>query len=79
MCAICHHTPCDPRCPNAPDPPAVYTCKWCGESIVDGEEYIELDGEQYHTECFEDAAVEILLEDYGAMKGVAEMGDGYDG
>ena len=36
MCDVCHMTPCHPRCPNAPEPPKVYTCKYCGEAIVDG-------------------------------------------
>lgn len=72
MCNICHQTPCHPRCPNAPEPQAVYTCKICGQSIVDGEEYYEMDGEYYHEECFEDNAVKILMDDCGAMKGTAE-------
>lgn len=72
MCAICMRSPCDPRCPNAPDPPAVYDCKRCGEPIVAGDEFVELDGDYYHEECFADSAVSILLEEYGATKGVAE-------
>ena len=58
MCEICHMTPCHPQCPNAPEPPAVYYC--------------EMDSEFYHEECFEDNAVNILMEECGAMKGVAE-------
>ena len=72
MCELCHRTPCDSRCPNAPEPPAVYTCKICGESIVAGEDYYEMDGEFYHEECFEDNAVKILMDECGAMKGVEE-------
>lgn len=45
MCDVCHMTPCHPRCPNAPEPPKVYTCKYCGEAIVDGDEYLEVDGD----------------------------------
>ena len=50
MCEICHMTPCHPQCPNAPEPPAVYYCKVCGESIVAGETYYEMDSEFYHEE-----------------------------
>lgn len=73
MCEICHRCPCDPRCPNAPEPPTVYTCKHCGESIMEGDEYYELDGDYYHEDCFGDAAVSILLDQYGARYGVAEV------
>lgn len=72
MCDICHMTPCDPRCPNAPEPQEVYTCKLCGEAIRVGDDYYEMDGEFYHEDCFEDNAVKILLDECGAMKGVAE-------
>lgn len=72
MCEICHRTPCDSRCPNAPLPTEVYNCKICGEGIVAGEDYYEMDGEFYHEECFEDNAVKILMDECGAMKSVAE-------
>ncbi len=72
MCSICHQSPCDGRCPNAPDPPTVHTCKHCSEPIVVGDAYVEMDGEQYHEECFSDCAEEILFESYGATKRVAE-------
>lgn len=73
MCQVCLQTPCHPRCPNAPEPPKVYTCKICGEPIVEGEEYYEMDAEFYHEECFEDNAVQILMDECGAMKGTAEL------
>lgn len=37
-----------------------------------GETYYEMDCEFYHEECFEDNAVDILMEECGAMKNVAE-------
>lgn len=40
---------------------------------MEGEEYVELEGEFYHQECFKDSAVLILMEEYGAIKGVAEV------
>ncbi len=72
MCEICHHAPCLSGCPNAPDPPTVYICKCCGEPIVVDETYYEFEGDRYHEECFEDTAVDILLEN-GATKSTAEL------
>ncbi len=76
MCDVCHQMPCHPRCPNATETPAVYTCKICGESIVADEDYYEMDGEFYHEECFESNAVKILMDECGAMKGTAEREGG---
>lgn len=74
MCEICHSTPCHPQCPYAPEPPEIYTCKYCGEPIVAGDEYMEIDGDYYHLEdCAQDAALTLLLEQCGARKGVAEV------
>lgn len=73
MYSACYKSPCRRWCPNAAEPTAVYTCKYCGDSITEGDDYFELNGEYYHEDCFEDSAVEILVKDYGAMKGVAEI------
>lgn len=73
----CHLAKCDPRCPNAKDPPTAYVCALCGEPVVNGEEYAELDGEFYHRECFEEAAVDILLDKFGARKGVARSSNAH--
>ena len=74
MCDVCHMTPCHPRCPNAPDPPTVYTCKHCGEPIVVGDEFMEVDGDYYHLEaCARDAAMSLLMEKLGARTGTAEV------
>ena len=35
MCAECRQIPCDPRCPNAPDPDPDYICDRCGEPVYD--------------------------------------------
>ena len=72
MCEMCRQFPCHPQCPNAPDPPKVYTCKHCDDPIVEGEMFYKLDDDYYHEECFEDNATEILKESYGATKGIAE-------
>lgn len=53
MCDICLSSPCLPRCPNAPEPRAVYTCEECGEAIREGDEYLR--------ECIENmSALELL-------------------
>lgn len=65
----CRLAKCDPRCPNAKDPPTVYICAICGEPVVSGEEYMELDGDFYHQECFEGSAVDILLENLEHRRG----------
>lgn len=72
MCDICRQTPCHPCCPNADDPPTVYTCEHCKEPIVVGDEYYELEGEFYHEECLEDNAVEILIDRDLVTQGIAE-------
>lgn len=72
MCEICHMYRCPAGCPNAPEPPAVHFCKICDEAIRVGEEFYEMDGKFYHEECLEDNAVYILIEDYGASRGIAE-------
>ena len=46
--------------------------RYFGEPVVSGEEYMELDGDFYHQECFEGSAVDILLEKFGAQKGIAK-------
>lgn len=72
MCDICKQTPCIGRCPNAPDAPVVYTCDICGESIFAGDYFYEMDGIQYHENCFEDDAIKILINECGAFKSVAK-------
>ncbi len=64
MCEICLHFPCDPRCPNAPDPPTVYVCSGCGDNIVDGQEYYEIMGEQFCEVCVESARGYAVYDPY---------------
>lgn len=73
MCQLCRSYPCNPSCPNAPAPPAFGRCKWCKDEILAGDEYVDLDGDYYHVDCFDDAAVEILYEEYGAIRREAEV------
>ena len=55
MCHICRSSPCDSRCPNAPDPPSVFVCSGCGDNIYDGDRYWDIMGEQFCRECIDDA------------------------
>ena len=72
MCDICGCYPCMRGCPND-EAPEVYICASCKEPIVEGDECFELDGEHYHEDCFKDAAVGILMEEYGAVRKTAEV------
>ena len=54
MCEICRHSPCHPRCPNAPEPPVVCVCSQCGEGIYEGDEFYDIHGEEWCENCIED-------------------------
>ena len=70
-----------PRIPeqrlDPPEPAVVGSCKYCREDICAGDEIIELSGDHYHLECFQDHAAGILFLDFGARKLVAEEGLSY--
>ena len=72
MCSECHCWPHLPGCPNAPEPKTIFTCKYCGEGIIAGDEYAEIDGVQYHTECLEDMTIYSLLDMFGVVVETAE-------
>ncbi len=73
MCAICGSSPCMSGCPNEPEPAVFSTCAYCNEEIVDGENYVDFDGREYHEDCFTEAAEGILFEEYGAERCIAEV------
>ena len=64
MCDVCRKTPCDPRCPHAPDPPSVFVCSGCGDDILEGDEYVELMGEQWCMSCIDDCKKEAVYDPY---------------
>lgn len=70
---LCLRSPCDARCPNAPEPPAVHICKDCGENIVPGDECAEIDGSYYHIECLENMTTRELLALFDVFPETAEM------
>ncbi len=51
MCSVRMGNPCDPRCPNAPDPPTS-TPASIVEPIVPGDEFYEIECDYYHEDCF---------------------------
>lgn len=62
MCEICHKTPCDSRCPNAPEPRSVFICSTCGEMIYEGDNYYDVLGEQICDECMWSAKREAVYD-----------------
>ena len=55
-----------------------YTCKDCGEGIVSGDEFAEIDGDYYHVECLENMTTRELLALLDVYTETAEMeGDGW--
>ena len=59
MCSLCLKTPCDSRCPNAPEPKPVVNCKECGGGICE--------------DCMDDMTVSEMLELFGEKFTIAEM------
>ena len=55
MCNECRMSVCDGRCPNAPDPPQVFICSGCGDSIRDGDPYWDILWEQWCEDCIDNA------------------------
>jgi hypothetical protein len=55
MCNICLRNPCHSRCPNAEEPRSVFICSGCGQTIYEGDEYVELMGEQWCESCVDNA------------------------
>ena len=55
MCEVCRHSPCDPRCPNAPEPRSVFICSGCGHEIYEGDDYWDIMGEQFCEKCIQNA------------------------
>ena len=63
MCSECWQTPCHPRCPNAPEPPAVFICSGCSKEIYEGDDYWDIFGEQICEDCMDKAKREAVLYD----------------
>lgn len=64
VCDICLRSPCASGCPNAPEPPTVFICSGCGESIYEGDDYWEIMGEQWCGVCIDNAKKEAVYDPY---------------
>lgn len=73
MCIECGYSPCHPRCPNADEPRTVHKCKYCGDGILAGDEYAEINEDCYHLECLEDMDIKELVSLFGFEFQTAEM------
>ncbi len=73
MCEICLKTPCDSRCPNAPEPKPVAICSECGEGIYEGDKYFDGPDGPVCEACMEDKNVDEILEVFGEKMKVAEV------
>lgn len=60
MCAICQHTPCLRRCPNA-DIPVFDICRRCGNDIERGDSYAEINGENICENCLNSMKTRQIL------------------
>lgn len=74
MCMICQRSPCDSRCPNAPDPVPILNCRECGEGIFQEDEYLETLSGPICKNCLEDMTVEEMLKIFGERLSVAQGG-----
>ena len=76
MCAICHSSPCNSRCPNAPEPIAVDDCFLCGHAIREGEEYFTIGSIAVCSTCVKNMSMLQLMEltDMTAREILCELG-----
>ena len=63
MCDYCRQTPCDSRCPNAPEPRVICTCWNCGNEIREGDDIYDINEEYWCDDCINDAHHYVELED----------------
>lgn len=75
MCTICLKSPCDIRCPSAPEKKTACVCKTCGDGIDEGQEYAKIDDDYHHIECLDDMTTRELLMLFGVETFTAEEDD----
>lgn len=73
MCEICRSSPCLTRCPNAPEPKAVYVCHYCKEGILPGDSFVDIDGDRVCGECLDNMLPVEVLQLCGFDVEVAEV------
>ena len=54
MCEYCRQYTCPSSCPNAPEPPVFAECSLCGNDILDGDDYYEINGDYYCEDCIDE-------------------------
>ena len=79
MCSVCMSTPCNSRCPNAPDPEPVAVCKSCTNDILPGDEYAVINGDCYCEDCLDNMPTSALVTLLGGEWKTASEEDIYDG
>lgn len=72
MCAMCGSYHCVSRCPNAPEPIAVYECCKCGYGILAGDKYYDSPEGNICKDCIEDMTVDEFMELIGETFSTAE-------
>lgn len=64
MCDICRQVPCAARCPNSPEPRAIFVCSGCDQDIYEGDYVYHIMGEQFCQRCIDNAREEAEYEPY---------------
>lgn len=74
MCDICNKSPCDPRCPNAPESTPIAICDYCNNPIRKGDkDFFEMpDGTCLCKDCADDMSGTDLLLSLGCTVCCAE-------
>lgn len=72
MCSMCMSSPCNSRCPNAPEPISVFLCRKCGFGIFEGEKYFESEEGPICEDCLSEMSAEEYLEFIGETVIVAK-------
>lgn len=75
MCELCRHSPCDPRCPNAPEPIPIHTCTLCNEGIYEGDRFYEAPTGPVCEDCIWDMNGEEFMKLIGEQYETAEGRD----
>lgn len=73
MCSVCRQTPCNPSCPNAPEPIPVHTCVECGFGIYAGDKFWDSPNGPVCEDCLDDMAAETILTMLGESVETAEV------
>lgn len=62
MCLECGSIPCDPRCPNATEERAIYTCTVCGSPIFEDDMYWDSQDGFICEDCLDEMSRKEILE-----------------